>query len=358
MKNRTINKPGRLPTLNKFLGSKSYKLSLFLLTSSVSLLLTVNARNFLPERFLRDNNYINLRIDTKISFWNDSFELPVSIYSFFRLASTNDDLLVSLFSWTVGFIPYYLIHKIYKEMNPIFSLVFYTGILLLPFYYFGYTKEVVSSLVCLTLVIISRYLGTRSANLYLFFVFTILGTIFRAYWILLSASFLALTLTAKFHQRFPKFMRIISIPIASILLVLICQLFGITEVNRARLNPQQSFSDVATNSLLPGIDLSGGFVILIQNIFEVFLGLLFPFLIYQNFNIYSVFAIFVCCLLSISTLIATNNLNHGKELNKYHYFPASLMIVQLIFEPDLGSYVRHVAPFIPILLMQLLSRNH
>jgi hypothetical protein len=151
--------------------------------------------------------------------------------------------------------------------------------------------------------------------------------------------------------------RIIAIPISSIVLVLICQLAGITELNRARLIPQQSFSDVTTNSLLPGADLDGGFLILAGNIFTVFLGIVFPIVIYSSINLYSIFAIFVCSLLSFVTLVANSKLRSKQNLNKYHYFPVSLMIIQLIFEPDLGSYVRHVAPFIPILVMQLTDKK-
>jgi hypothetical protein len=329
----------------------------FLLASCLSVMLTINARKFLPERFLRDNNYIDMRIDTRITFWNDSFDLPVNIYKFFLLGSGEEHLLVSLFGWLVGFLPYYLIYRMHKTFNLLCSILFYTGILLLPFYYFGYTKEIISSFICLSLVIAAQYLNNKSANIFLTLVFLITGSIFRTYWILLAAVFLALTLTGKYHLKLPDIVRIVAIPISSIVLVIICQLANITEVNRARLIPQQSFSDVATNSLLPGVDLGGGFLILVQNIFSVFTGLVFPIVIYKNISLYSIFAIFVCTLLSGTTLM-TNSKQRSKQFsNHYHYFPVSLLIIQLIFEPDLGSYVRHVAPFIPLLVMQLSDKK-
>jgi hypothetical protein len=87
---------GRLPTLSELVEKRKNQHLPFLLVSCLSLVLTVNARQWLPERFLRDNNYINLRIDTRISQWNDSFELLVSIYKFFNLASNENFLLVKL----------------------------------------------------------------------------------------------------------------------------------------------------------------------------------------------------------------------------------------------------------------------
>jgi|694.fasta_scaffold53573_6 hypothetical protein len=348
---------GRLPTLSELVEKGKNQHIPFLLVSCLSLFLTINARQLLPERFLRDNNYINLRINTRISYWNDSFELTVSIYKFFNLASSENSFLVSLFSWVIGFCPYFLLYRMHKKFNLTGSILLYTGILLLPFYYFGYTKELISSIVCLVLVIAAPRLNTNLANIFLPLLFLIVGIIFRSYWILISAVFIALTLTGKYHRRLPNVLRIIGIPVCSIALVLICQIAGISEVNRARLNPQQTFSDVATNSLLPGVDLANGFTIIAQNIFQVFFGVVFPISVYKIISFYSFFAIFLCAYLSSIVLLSNWEINRGATLYKYHYFPVSFMIVQLIFEPDLGSYVRHIVPFIPILLMQIINKK-
>ena len=337
-------------------GDRNHNLSMFL-ASFLSLILTINARSYLPERFIRDSNYINLRINTKVTFWNDSFDLPVNIYKFFHLTSTDDNLLVSLFGWIIGFLPYYIIYRLHKELNLIGSILFYIGILLLPFYYFGYTKEVISSFVCLSLVIAARKLDHMNANIFLLLIFLLAGSVFRTYWILLSVVFALLTFTERYHRILPNIFRILMIPFTSIFLVLICQLAGMTGINRARLIPQQSFSDVATNSLLPGVDLGGGSIILVQNIFEVFVGLVFPILIYKSISVYSIFAILICTLLTYATLNTNIKQRCVNHLYTYHYFPVSLLIIQLIFEPDLGSYVRHVAPFIPIIVMQMTTKR-
>jgi hypothetical protein len=348
---------GRLPTLSELVEKKKNQHLLFILVSCLSLVLTINARQLLPERFLRDNNYINLRINTRISQWNDSFELLVSIYKFFNLASSENLLIISLFGWIIGFCPYFLLYRIHKKFNLTGSILFYTGILLLPFYYFGYTKELISSIVCLTLVIAAPRLNTNLANIFLPLLFSTMGIIFRPYWMLLSAVFIALTLTGKFHRKLPNVLRIIGIPVCSIALILICQIAGISEINDARLIPQQTFSDVATTSLLPGVDFGGGFIIIAQNIFQIFFGVVFPISIYNSISFYSLVAICICTFLSSIVLFSNWKINTGATLYKYHYFPVSFMIVQLIFEPDLGSYVRHIVPFIPILLMQIINRK-
>ena len=348
---------GKLPTLRELVEKRKNQHLPFLLVSCLSLILTINARQLLPERFLRDNNYINLRINTRISQWNDSFELLVSIYKFFNLASSENFLLVSVFGWVIGFCPYFLLYRMHKKFNLTGSILFYTGILLLPFYYFGYTKELISSIVCLALVIAAPRLNTKLANIFLPLLFFTMGIIFRSYWMLLAAVFMALTLTGKYHQKLPNVLRIIAIPVCSIALILICQIAGISEVNRARLIPQQTFSDVATSSLLPGVDLGGGFIIIAQNISQVFFGVVFPISIYKSISIYSLFAIYLCTFLSSILLLSNWKITKGATLYKYQYFPVSFMIVQLIFEPDLGSYVRHIVPFIPILLMQIIDRK-
>jgi len=348
---------GRLPTLSELVEKRKNQHLLFLLVSCFSLVLTVNARQWLPERFLRDNNYINLRIDTRISQWNDSFELLVSIYKFFNLALSENFLLVSLFGWVIGFCPYFLLYRMHKKFNLTGSILFYTGILLLPFYYFGYTKELISSIVCLALVIAAPRLDTNLANIFLSLLFFTMGIVFRPYWMLLAAVFIALTLTGKYHRKLPNVLRIIGIPVCSIALILICQIAGISEVNDARIIPQQTFSDVATNSLLPGVDLGDGFIIIVRNIFQIFFGVVFPISIYDTISIYSLFAICICTFLSSIVLLSNWKINTGVTLYRYHYFPVSFMIVQLIFEPDLGSYVRHIVPFIPILLMQIIHRK-
>ena len=159
------------------------------------------------------------------------------------------------------------------------------------------------------------------------------------------------------NWKLPNVLRIIGIPVCSIALILICQIAGISEVNDARTIPQQTFSDVKTNSLLPGVDLGGGLLMIAQNIFQVFFGVVFPISIYNSISIYSFFAIYLCTFLSSIVLFTNWKINTGATLYKYHYFPVSFMIVQLIFEPDLGSYVRHIVPFIPILLMQIINRK-
>ena len=158
---------GRLPTLSELIKKRKNQHLPFLLVSCLSLVITINARQLIPERFLRDNNYISLRINTRISDWNDSFELLVSIYKFFNLASSENFLLVSLFGWIIGFCPYLLLYRMHQKFNLIGSILFYTGILLLPFYYFGYTKELISSIVCLALVIAAQRLDTNFANIFL-----------------------------------------------------------------------------------------------------------------------------------------------------------------------------------------------
>lgn len=321
----------------------------------LSFTLTIFSESFVPEQFTRDSTFIENRMNSRITGFSDSFQTMVNIYRFFGI--DNSTIYLRIIEWFIFFIAIYIsIHSIpheFRTLNILMTSIFY--LILIPFYGSLFTKELlISSLICIFLIL------RRSSNVNIMFLYAILIATYaltiRSYYfltlfffclyILLDSRFL----TSKLSFSFPILILAFGATVDSIFQLsskfLDFNLFNI------RIETQTGFK-VGVNSIIYQDPLSQNLIANIINFGKVAVQFLFPVSILES-NVYTVVVFFIV-LFMVWQLV----LQYAKRSDIKSYdaiFLWSYFSVSLIFEPDLGSFIRHSFPFIPIILMSISDR--
>lgn len=318
-----------------------------------SLPLTVFSQDWLPSQFLRDNSYYGSRLNASTTGYDDSFEIVTKFYQITGLQ--NQVVLLAFFQWLIATLCIFALkrkipHLFDSKKSLIIGCIYF---LLLPFYFGMYTKEIIITSSIFIYIALSKFnQNEKKSILYFLACFLPLGLL-RPYMFLILMMSIA---TFSWAWRFGKY-QLFVLPILLSSIVLTFEAWtGLvlksTGVNLLSLRYQMvSLSPYVANSTIEPSIFSGSFIGNSIDLARVLLEILLPFS-FASISIYSTFGI----ILSISTIYILSTTSYAKAndglcIQFLKGFLLSYLAVALVFEPDVGSFLRHTVPYLIVILI-------
>jgi hypothetical protein len=318
--------------------------------------LTIFSEKFLPEQFLRDSAYFELRIDSKVSGYTDSFQTIANLYSTLGINRTTTEL--KIIEWGIFFVALLLSRsnaKVGKNSKQLLLLsTFY--LMLLPFYGSLFTKEILIVLLLTIYLILKKMLKNKyNLVLIIFFQFTIF-VLLRQYYAITLGFTVFYFLIGKYKNRFIGIYPVIIIGIFSTLNSQTGVITALTGVNVFQIrNITNESLEIIARSKIEQNPPSGNLIYNLINTLHVTQQILFPYKLLGT-DLYEFFT-FLTVLIVNFILLRNYFLQIEKSPTPEASFLFAFFSTAIIFEPDLGSYVRHGFVF-ALISMTLLNYRH
>ena len=336
---------------------KSIHLNLFFYIESViSLLLTTFSDRFLPEQFLRDSNYFEQRINSNITGYTDSFEFIVNLYT--SLGITQATAGLRIIEWLLFFLALLQCRIRINATKTDFTVFLLSSVylMLLPFYGSLFTKEIFIIIV-INIYLLCRKMINHKYILLLIIVMQLVIIVSIRQYYLLTLSFMLFYLVMK--ERIYKFRILFPLVLITILSTLdtrtsiFSKMSGI-DIFEIR-NITNSGLRIIARSQITQSSLSRSPLENLESFSEVMMQILFPIQL-LTFSLYSLFTFLAVIAINYS-LCSEYLIKRYEKLSPEAVFLFAFFSTSLIFEPDLGSYVRHGFVFIPIVISIRNSRK-
>jgi hypothetical protein len=342
-------------TRSSRLGEKPTSLIVGIFGIALGVPAVIFVRPLLPAKYDFDSNMIQLLASKRISVADPNFQRVSDFYSFLGLGESL--LAASVF----GFLAYLtLMILVISRVNITITepkgyvpiLVSLTcGVVFLG----AYSKE----FVLVIFLIVFFILGAKNRILAPFLVLLFYGITFRSYWVAIAFIWLFFALAWKLRPdiRKPWFVLttflgvLLAFPIAA--LVANVNLAGL----RLGLNETRLGSDIANTAIvdfLPSQNPIGQAL----NALLVAGSLIVPYPLILQFNL--IYIAFFAAILSISMMFILSLRARLRESSQMVVLPllvVAVFSIQVFFEPDYGSYLRHLTPVLPIVILLLGSQG-
>ena len=313
---------------------------LFYIEVFVSFLLTAFSDSFLPEQFLRDSKYFEQRINSNVTGYKDSFQVIIDIYN--NLGITQASVSLRMLQWLVFFVALLQCRSRAKSFNretAVFVLSsFY--LFLIPFYGSLFTKEILIVMLLSAYFLLKKLLGPRYNLILLISLQLAIIILLRKYYIL-TLGFMFVFMIVK--QQLYKFRFLFPILLISLLATIDARTQIFTRISSFEIfqirNQTNEGLRIVARSRINQSDISINPFENLQTFAEVMAQVVFPFQI-LSFSLYSIFSfsavLVVGYALCSQYLLAKDYRDEPEAIFLFAFFTTAL-----IFEPDLGSYVRH-----------------
>ncbi|MBD9719531.1 hypothetical protein IB240_14090 [Raoultella sp. RLT01] len=330
-------------------------ISLFIWYIAISFLvfLAVFKENIIPKYFFFDANTIADFIQyAKELVPGDSFSNTALFYKV--LGVGRDSLVFSILSTAIIVFGFFLyVKKQTKRLSFVDIALLYFYMLLSVIYMTLLSKDFIVFLVVMPLLFFSKkgtfgiVCWTIIAAFYAFY--------FRTYWFLFIGVFWGLYITCKFLS---KTNRLFVICILSLLfLAIVLQLaLGVDVdnfrkiVNDVRLDQGNENANSMILPFLPG----GGLIIGWINVSLTWISFMIPFPLIMSLSLYYIIISLLVILLyykfwsALKVELLKDNKKRNQPCLVISCVILAFTLTQSLFEPDYGSYVRHLAPFYPL----------
>ena len=319
---------------------------LFYIFSSISFLLTVFSDKFLPDQFLRDSLYLEQRINSNIIGYNDSFQVIANLYA--KLGINQANIGLRIIEWIIFFLALIQVSSKLSNNTKNYFVFILTSVYLalIPFYGSLFTKEILV-VVCINTYLFLKKLFRNKYDLFLLIsmICLIIITIRKYYLITLifmlffsiigRRSFLTKSLSPLFLISFLSTFDSRTNTLSGLAGIEIFQIRNITNDNLKILARSRILqSNISTNPIEN-----------IKTFGEVLVQVLFPFQL-LTISFYSILTFFAVLVINFS-LCGQFLFSERSSIGLESIFLFAFFSTSLIFEPDLGSYVRHGFVYIP-----------
>ncbi|WP_461187574.1 hypothetical protein [Arthrobacter sp. Z4-13] len=333
-----------------------------LLSIGIGLLIVLRREAILPPRFLGDEKTIqSLAQGTWETVGDSSYGTVATLYRIVGFADY--PVLASLLGFAIGCVPYFVILRSCSTdvLRGFATPILVFGILLTSIYMGTYSKEVFIVPIILMALVLRSGLWRL---LLLLIAICAYAYFFRNYWFFLAAAFTVLLAVKNFMT--PQ--RVVFV-VAPALVVLgsafITIAMGVpSDYYRSSVNTyRESYGDV--NSLIPryldvGEPMSG-----IANNVLSYLVLQFPFPLMAKLSPYYMLlagVIGVLWIVFYRALLQSGWSPVADDEESVRYSRMALILIsflvtQSFFEPDYGSALKHLTPFVPALLWVYVRSN-
>ncbi len=322
---------------------RSYTLTLAIVLACAYLLDLIN----LPEKYYFDSNTIQAIAAGEVSAYQDkSYSAIASIVSNFQLHEYPDQSKLIFLCLFLAILHNFVMQNSIKDYN-LLTVVLLTCLFAIGSVYFHmYTKEIIPLLLNTILLFTCQRTKRKILAIFVFISLIIIYAVtFRSYWILTISIFLLVKLIDAVHVSSKSKTKIKTFLFVVVVLVITKYNPGNLASIQNELNENRIGSEFANSALTNYPEY------LPQALYWPYriMALFFPFMLIQRLNIQSlVFALFLC----LSTFLITARFySFGRNDWRYDLFAKYLLshfIVLSLFEPDYGSFVKHVTPFFVI----------
>lgn len=345
---------------------------LILALAGLTVLLAPLARAIVPSQFLRDDRHLQRVIaDPGVTPENDSFQLMASAYRaaglgshpYMTAALTGALLVVAVFL-AVSFADW-------ARAGVMGFAVAGIAFGFCCLYLAQYTKELASLFVAVVVLLLLRTRSELTKYVAIPGVCLAYGLLLRPYWILIAA--LVPGLVVLLRRRRSLLLLLAAVVVALVLLNFAFEIFrdGSLGAERAWINDQRADTAVATE--ITSVHLGEHTPGLVASTLIVLGQLVVPVPLLLVGDIYYAPAAIAALLLWGIVLLAIRrgtclvdpggqaaNLSSSARGSRRRWAAAvllSLVLVQATFEPDYGSYLKHLTAFIPLFLVLVPLHN-
>jgi len=351
MMSNIFEKVGKKSTgLNQVLKVKRNQVSVrfFYIVSVFSFVLQLLSSYIVPTQFTRDSELYTKRIESAVTGYKDSYQIVVNYYKL--LGITENNLVLKILGWLIFFLALTIALRIAKvEFLSISTFaISATYLLLIPFYASVLTKELFIGLFLLIYFLIKNKLPKLNNSLLLVLLSLVYALFLRNYYYITLLIFIFYQITSRIIK-----LRIVRALSPIIFLSIIATLeskFGVIRdftgenifniriqiQNRVRIEANSSIDQAISNSSLFHN---------INNYFQVWVQMVIPYKLVQ-FSVYSIITLIIVAYISYIFIFPFIMEREAIETGTIFLF--AYFIVAMIFEPDLGSYVRHSFPFLAL----------
>jgi hypothetical protein len=328
--------------------------------------LALVARRFLPDRFLLDDHHILLNITSPLADEekSQSFRNTATFYRTLNLGyEPAVDALLTLFIFTVAVFAAARWSEI-ARFGVVGLIVLGTCFLCAVVYLAQYTKESIPLLLVPLMMTMPRRVV---AEVFFVAAAVVYAVLFRPYWFLVAAFYVVWRVLLP-KSRHPAVVALTLVLLYWLMELLFTNVLGVGLTDfREEVNDSRAGVEVASLITDP---LSGDGTSMVPSAALTLLGLLFPVQLFLSGNLFHVFSGAMIAFLWISAGYGIFRARKGKEAagpgNTYSLSKtgasrslratraAALLLavvsVQAIFEPDFGSYLKHLTPLLPLFL--------
>jgi hypothetical protein len=317
---------------------------------SVGVPFVIYVRPLLPEKYDFDARIIQILASSRVSSTDLNFQRVADVYSMFGLSDST--LLASV----VGFLAYLLlILLVINTVDLQFThprgyvpllLALSCGVVFLG----AYSKEFV-----LVLFLIAFFLLGKNKDRILlpFLVLFIYGLLFRQYWIAIAFIWLASAILWKVRPK-ARSSKAVLLGFAGVLVAfpIAARLYNV-DLSRLRfgVNEARFGSDVANTAIVDFISGQDPFSQTV-NALLISVSLLVPFPLLAQLN--PVYVLFFVVIVTVSALYISSlirNINQRSARTPQSLIVVAAFGVLVFFEPDYGSYLRHLTPLLPFVIL-------
>lgn len=332
---------------------------LLVLLSIVSLLLSLTAKRWLPEQFLRDSSLVNERVFGSVSGYADTFSIVSELYQF--LAILLNPSLLAFAQWGICIVPLLLISRIAVQPYSDFKTRIIAGvyILLIPVYLSSYSKELIVIL-GVNIVLLFFWRSKKDNHRVIIFAFTLVGlSSLRPYYIL--TLFLTLVFVGILWRINRKWLPVVLVVLTTTIFTIesITKIVAsISNVNilNLRFNVQNG-SPVQVNSRIYAEIYGSSFLENLSINIKVLKSIVFPFGLNQ-ISLYILGATAITWILIYAFLSQAWTYRwESLSTRLLRSFLFCYMLVALIFEPDVGSLNRHSFAWLPLVILLASTRK-
>ncbi|QHF38392.1 hypothetical protein PspS34_08980 [Pseudomonas sp. S34] len=324
------------------------------------LLLALMNEYILPRYFFYDSVTISKFIQTRIGFApGDSFASTAAFFAIFGVERNSIpfslvSFLIVLFSFNL-----YLKKSKTRSLDFIeFTLLAFLAVLSIVFMT-AVSKELI------VLLFIAPFILFAKRGIFGLVVWSLIALVyaffFRQYWFLFIAMFWGIYIVFRFSRSVTVLFA--AVPIALFALAAFFMFYlGVdldsfrTMVNDVRI---ESGDEDARTMILPWVQ-GGGLLTGWLNSFITWLTLMFPaplFLLFSPYHMLISVLIFTLFYKFWSEALLEFHSKQSSDRAACFSLVISFTAVQCIFEPDYGSYVKHLSPFYPMILYTILKNS-
>ncbi len=327
----------------------------FIIFGSISILIGMLSSFFLPEKFFYDAQIIVDDPFNEIGWFKGSYPFTISLYHLFRLNKL-PFFIIALIQLPILF---YILNKIGipKDFNRLTlrNIFLYISFLLIGVFIGQPSKEFISFIVIgiVTLVISSKRLEFKLKLLLTTIIFVIAGFLFRPYYLIVPFMWCSILYLGAILPKKHKMLS--SVFIGLVVLIGISSMYFflkgdfLSEVYRERINDLRRGEDYAQSIIESPLRPLSFFTEFFSIIYGV-ISVNFPILNLKLLIKPQIFC-FVLWQLILDLFLIQSLIRVVKRMDKNLFLMLllclSFFLLQGIFEPDLGSAIRHKIGFFP-----------
>jgi hypothetical protein len=313
-------------------------------------------RPMLPDKYDFDSRIIQVLAQGKFEISDMSFQRVADIYSFLGLANASlpASVLGLLMFLVLCFLALQSRHFSITTVQGVLagSVSFLCGVVFLG----TYSKEFILVIFLSLFFLLS---SRKQSILGPFMVLLAYGLLFRSYWIAISFIWLFALLIIK---RFPKlgkpWIALVILGVVFLMFPIVAKLFNYDVSSlRLGLNEFRIGSNVATTAIVDFLPNEGP-ILQILNTVLIAMSMIVPIPLLAQFNL--IYVTFFLVILSVSVIFIRNFVQKSRLDQRAMQLGLLVVVVfsiQVFFEPDYGSYLRHLTPLLPFFLFLASSKQ-